>query len=79
MGHPVVCDGVYYETLLPATHEDSLLTIELVMNWRQGDFNITHRDIDDARRAAASNIEREERSWSDISRRKSDKRARYQN
>ena len=58
MGHPVVCDGVHYETLLPATHEDSLLTIELVMNWRQGDFNITHRDIDDARRAAASNIER---------------------
>ena len=65
MGHPVVCDGVYYETLLPATHEDRLLTIELVMNWRQGDFNITHRDIDDARRAAASNIEREERSWSE--------------
>ena len=79
MGHPVVCDGVHYNPLLPATHEDSLLTLELVMNWRQGDFNITHRDIDDARRAAASNIKREERSWSDISRRKSDKRARYQN
>ena len=56
----LVYDGVHYETLLPATHEDSLLTMELVNNWRQGDFNISHRDIDDARGAAESNKEREE-------------------
>ena len=72
----LVYDGVHYETLLPATHEDSLLTMELVNNWRQGDFNISHRDIDDARVAAESNKEREERS--DVVREKADKRARSQ-
>ena len=50
--------------------------MELVNNWRQGDFNISHRDIDDARVAAESNKEREERS--DVVREKADKRARSQ-
>ena len=34
------------------------------MNWRRGDFHITHKDIDDAKRAATSNRESGERSWS---------------
>ena len=48
----------------------------MVNNWRQGDFNIIQRDIDDARGAAESNKEREERS--DVVREKADKRARSQ-
>ena len=42
------------------------------MNWSRGDFHITHKDIDDAKRAAPSNRERDERSWS----KKANKRAR---
>ena len=41
----LVYDDNHYEIVLPATREDSLLTKELVRNWMEGDFNITHEDM----------------------------------
>ena len=64
----LVHDGAHYENLLPETEEDEEITRDVFQFWKTNDFNISRRDISNAKIEARkmSGKETEKRTWAEV-------------